>query len=330
MRRRDVLAAFGGTAAGWPGRAWSQSRERLPLIGVLFPLGEADPEQMQRRAALQDGLERLGYIDGRTARVAYRYAGGEQARFEALAKEIVALKPDVIFVQATGFAAALQREARTIPVVFTNVSDPLGAGFVRNLAQPGGNFTGFLLFESGIAAKWLTMLKEISPGLTRAWMIGDPSVTPLPYFFGPAEAVAASLRVELRQSSVRSAADIESAFPAFAASPGGGVLITPGSTMLRNRGLIIALAARHQVPVVFPERIYAVDGGLMSYGIADLVEPFRQAATYIDRILRGEKAAELPVQAPTKYTTVLNLRTAKALGVTVPASLLVTADEVIE
>jgi putative ABC transport system substrate-binding protein len=330
MRRRDVLGALGGTAAAWPGRAWSQPRERPPLIGVLFPLGEGDPEQMQRRAALQDGLERLGYIDGRTARIAYRYAGGEQARFESLAKDIVALKPDVIFVQATGLAAAVQRETRTIPVVFANISDALGPGFVQSLAQPGGNFTGFLLFESGIAAKWLTMLKEVSPALSRASLLGDPNVTPLPYFFGPAEAVAASLGVELRQSSVRTVAEIESAFDALAASPGGGVLIAPGSTMLRNRGLIIALAARHQVPAIFPERVYAVDGGLMSYGIADLVEPFRQAATYIDRILRGEKPSELPVQAPTKYTTVLNLKTAKALGVAVPASLLVAADEVIE
>jgi putative ABC transport system substrate-binding protein len=330
MRRRDVLPAIACAAAAWPLTVWPQSRDRTPLIGVLFPLSENDPEQMQRRAALQDALARLGYIDGRTARIAYRYAGGEQARFEPLAKEIVALRPDVIFVQASGFAAALQRETRTIPVVFVNVSDPLGAGFVQNLAQPGGNFTGFLLFESGIAAKWLTMLKEISPALSRASLMGDPNVTPLPYFFSAAEAVAASLGVELRQSSVRTVAEIESAFEALAGSPGGGVLIAPGSTMLRNRGLIVALAARHQLPAVFPERIYAVDGGLMSYGIADLVEPFRQAATYIDRILRGEKASELPVQAPTKYTTVLNLRTAKALGVTVPASLLVAADEVIE
>ena len=330
MRRRDVLPAIACAAAAWPVNAWPQSGGRTPLIGVLLPLGEDDPEQMQRRDALKDGLERLGYIDGRTARIAYRYAGGEQARFEPLAKEIVALKPDVVFVQASGFAATLHRQTRTIPVVFANVSDPLGAGLVQSLAQPGGNFTGFLLFESGIAAKWLTMLKEISPALSRASLIGDPNVTPLPYFFGPAGAVAASLGVELRQSSVRTAADIESAFAALAASPGGGVLIAPGSTMLRNRGLIIALAARHGVPAIFPERVYAVDGGLISYGIADLVEPFRQAATYIDRILRGEKPSELAVQAPTKYTTVLNLRTAKALGVAVPASLLVAADEVIE
>jgi putative ABC transport system substrate-binding protein len=243
---------------------------------------------------------------------------------------MVALKPDVIFVQALGLAGAVRGETRTVPVVFANVSDPVGAGFVETLARPGGNFTGLVLFESAIASKWLTMLKEINPALAGAALIGDPDVSPTSYFFAAAEAVAPSLGVGLVQSPVRSVADIEKALEGLAASPGRGFFVAPGSTVLRNRRLIIELAARYRLPAVYPERVYALDGGLMSYGIADLIEPFRQAATYIDRILRGEKPSDLPVQAPTKYTTVLNMKTAKALGVALPASLLVAADEVIE
>jgi putative ABC transport system substrate-binding protein len=279
---------------------------------------------------LEQGLERAGLVDGRTARLEYRYAAGGLARFAPLAKEMVALKPDVIFVQSTGFAAAVHRETRTIPVVFANVSDPLGAGFVESLARPGGNFTGLLLFEGGIAAKWLAMLKEIAPGLKRAAMIVDPNVTPVDYFFRPADAVAAALGVEVKPSAVRNVVEIEGVLNELAARPDTGFLVAPGSTMLRNRDRIIALAVRNRLPAVFPERVYAADGGLMSYGIADLIEPFRQAGSYIDRMLRGEGAGELPVQGPTKYTTVVNLKTAKALGLTVPPGLLVAADEVIE
>jgi putative ABC transport system substrate-binding protein len=236
----------------------------------------------------------------------------------------------VIFVQSTGFATAVRRETQTIPVVFTNVSDPIGDGFVTSLARPGGNFTGLTLFEAGVAGKWLSMLKEIAPNLKRATLIINPRATSFDHFFRPTAAVGASLGVEITPSRVENPAEIERAIESFARAPDGGFVIAPGSTMLRNRNLIIALAARHRLPAVYPERIYALDGGLMSYGIADLIEPFRQAATYINRILRGEKPADLPVQGPTKYSTVLNLKTAKALGIAVPSGLLVAADEVIE
>jgi putative ABC transport system substrate-binding protein len=328
MDRRRFAFGF-VAAAALPSQAHAQSGERVRRIGVLLSQPESDPEQLARREGLRDGLARLGWSDGRNVRIDYRYAGG-QARFVPLAKEMVALQPDVIFVQSTGFVSAVAQETRTIPVVFANVSDPIGSGFVKSLARPGGNLTGLMLFEAGIAGKWLGMLKEISPRLRRAALMADPRVTPYDYFFQLAEAAAPSLAIELVQSRVGGAAEIEQAIESIARVPDSGVFIAPGSTMLRNRRLIAELAARHRMPVVYPERIFVADGGLMSYGIADHVEPFRQAASYVDRILRGEKPADLPIQGPTKYSTVLNLRTAKALGLTVPSGLLVAADEVIE
>jgi putative tryptophan/tyrosine transport system substrate-binding protein len=329
MRRRGFLCGLASTVAAWPRTVFAQPSARVPRIGVLLSQVESDPEQLARREGLREGLERLGWSDGRNVRIDYRYAGG-QDRFAPLAKEMVAQQCDVIFVQSTGFVAAVAQETRTIPVVFANVSDPIGSGFVKSLSRPGGNLTGLMLFEAGIASKWLGMLKEISPRLRRAALMADPRTTPFDYFFRLAEAAAPSLATELTASRVGSSAEIEHAIESIARVPDSGVFIAPSSTMLRNRRLIIELAARHRVPVVYPERIYAVDGGLMSYGIADPVEPFRQAASYVDRILRGEKPADLPVQGPTKYSTVLNLRTAKALGLTVPSGLLVAADEVIE
>jgi putative ABC transport system substrate-binding protein len=233
-------------------------------------------------------------------------------------------------VQSTGFAAAVRQQTRTIPVVFANVSDPVGAGLVASLARPGGNFTGLTLFDQGIVGKWFGMLKEMSPRLKRATLIINPKTTAFDYFFGPTRAVAQSLAIEIVASRIENPAEIERAIESVAATSDGGFVNAPGSTMLSNRKLTIALAARHRLPAVYPERIYALDGGLLSYGIADLIEPFRQAATYIDRILRGEKPADLPVQGPTKYSTVLNLKTAEALGLTVPPGLLVAADEVID
>jgi putative tryptophan/tyrosine transport system substrate-binding protein len=325
MRRREFVTLV-GSAAAWPVVARAQRIERVPLVGVLLPLAETDPEQAARRAGLREALEKLGWSDGGNMRIQYRLAGGDADRFAPLAKEMVGLQPDVIFVQSTGFATAVRRETQTIPVVFTTI----GEGFVTSLARPGGNFTGLTLFEAGIAGKWLSMLREIAPNLKRATLIINPRATSFDHFFRPTEAVGASLGVEITPSRVENPAEIERAIESFARAPGGGFVIAPGSTMLRNRNLIIALAARHRLPAVYPERIYALDGGLMSYGIADLIEPFRQAATYINRILRGEKPADLPVQGPTKYSTVLNLRTAKALGIAVPSGLLVAADEVIE
>jgi putative ABC transport system substrate-binding protein len=325
MKRRDFLGVL-GAAAAWPRQACAQKMQR---VGVLLPLAENDPEQAARRKGLLEGLDRLGRSDGRNVQIEYRYAGGPD-KFGPLAKEMVTLQPDVIFVQSTGFVAAVARETRTIPIVFANVSDPVGSGFVASLPRPGGNLTGLLLFEGEIAGKWLAMLKEISPRLKRATLMIDPQTTPFDYFFRPAETAAPSLAIELAASRVGNPADIERAIEAVARDPDSGLIIAPGSTMLRNRNLVIALAARYRLPAVYPEQVYARDGGLLSYGTADLIEPFRQAASYIDRILRGEKPADLPVQGPTKYATVLNLKTAKALGMTIPPGLLIAADEVIE
>jgi putative ABC transport system substrate-binding protein len=330
MKRRQFLALAGGAAASWSLAARAQQSGGMRRIGVLFSLAADDPEQKARREAFEQSLGRLGWEDGRNLRIDYRFGGGGVDRFGALAKELVALQPDVIFAQSTGVVTAVQGETRTIPVVFVNVSDPVGAGFVASLPRPGGNFTGMLLYDAGLSGKWLAMLKEISPTLRRAVLMIDPKTTPLDYFYRPIEAVAPSIAVEVGTTLVGSAADIEREMEANGRIPGSGFVVAPGSTILRNRDLLIALAIRHRLPGIFPEPVYARAGGLISYGIADPIEPFRQAASYVDRILRGEKPGDLPVQAPTKYATVVNLRTAKAIGLDLPAMFLAQADEVIE
>jgi putative ABC transport system substrate-binding protein len=328
MRRREFIAGLGGVAAS-PLLVRAQTTGRMPRVGVLLPLAENDPVEIARREGLRQSLERLGWVDGRNVRIDYRFAGTPDG-FTPLAKELVASQPDVIFVNSSGFVTAVHRETRTIPIVFVNVSDPIGAGFVTSLARPGGNLTGLLLFEAGVTGKWLSMLKEMAPRVTRVAVMANPKTTLYDYFLRSAEAAAPSLGIEVVPSRVESAADIERAIESIARASDGGLAVVPDSTMARNRNLIADLAARHRLPAVYPERFYATAGGLMSYGVADLVEPFRQAASYIDRILKGEKPADLPVQAPTKYSTVLNLKTAKALGLTVPPGLLVAADELIE
>jgi putative ABC transport system substrate-binding protein len=330
MKRREFIGLIGGAVASWPLAARAQQPGGMRRIGVLLPLAADDPEQKARRDAFQQGLERLGWTDGRNIRIDTRFAAGGGDRLAPLAKELVDLQPDVIFAQATGAVAAVQRETRTIPVVFANVSDPLGSGFVASLPRPGGNITGMLLFDGSLAGKWLSMLKEISPGLKRAALMIDPKTTPYDYFFRPAEVVAPSLGVEIVPAVVGSTADIEAAMETHARVPNSGFVVAPGATVLRNRDQIITLAIRHRLPGVYPERVYATAGGLMSYGIADVLEPFRQAASYVDRILRGEKPGDLPVQGPTKYATVVNLRTARAIGLDLPAMFLAQADEVIE
>jgi putative ABC transport system substrate-binding protein len=307
--------------------AWAQQTMRR--VGALFPLAQSDPEQAARRDALQQGLEQLGWTSGRNVHFDFRFNGSPD-RFVPLAKELVAAKPDVIFAQTAGAVAALQRETSSIPVVFANVSDPIGAGFVASLAKPGGNITGMQLFEASLAEKWLLMLKEMSPRLRRIALMANPKTAAYDYFLRIVEPAASSLAIEVLATRIESAADIERALGALAATDGGGLVLAPDSTNLRNRDLIIALAASHRIPAVYPERNYVAAGGLMSYGIADLVEPFRQGAAYVDRILRGEKPADLPVQVPTRYSTVLNLRTAKAQGLSVPQGLLLAADEVFE
>jgi len=328
VKRRDFIALIGGAAAVWPLAARAQETERTRRIGVLTADAENDPEVKTRLAAFQQGLERLGWSEGRTVRIDYRFGANNPDHYQSLAKELVRLQPDVLFAIATPIAVAFQRETRTIPIVFVSVSDPVGSGLVASLARPGGNLTGWLLYEEGITGKWLAMLKEIAPGLSRAALIAHPRRTPYDYFVRSAKSVAPSLAIELVPSPIENAADIERVIVSFAREPNGGLVVLPG-TPNEHRDLVVAIAARHRLPTVYSFRSFVVAGGLMSYG-TDLIDHARQAASYVDRILRGAKAADLPVQAPTKYETVLNLKTAKALGLEVPQSLLVRADEVIE
>jgi putative ABC transport system substrate-binding protein len=322
--RRAFITLLGGAAAGWPLAARAQQRERMRRIGVLA--GYDDPDMK----AFQQELERLGWSESRNVHIDYRYApAGSQV--QALAKELVALQPDVIFAQSTPVVAALQSESHTIPIVFVAVIDPIGAGFVASLPQPGGNLTGFMVYEPSVTGKWLAMLKEIAPHLARAALVGNPKTAVYyDYLLRAAEVVAPSLGIELVLGRVENAAaDIERAIAAIASVPNGGMIVLPDSTTSINRDLITALAARYQLPAVYNNRFFVDARGLMSYGVV-WVDEYRHAASYVDRILRGAKPADLPVQTPTKYETVLNLKTARALGLTVPPGLLVAADEVIE
>jgi putative ABC transport system substrate-binding protein len=285
---------------------------------------------MQARVvAFRQGLEKLGWSEGRNITMDVRFAASAPERYDLLAKELVAVQPEVIFAWTTPIVAALQRATRAIPIVFVSVSDPVGSGLVASLARPGGNATGLLLYEASIIGKWLAMLKEIAPGLTRVALMANPQTTPFQSFVQAAEAAAPSLAIEVVPSPIATAADIERTIDTLAQTPNGGLAVLPDGTSILHRDLIIVLAARHRLPAVYPFRFYVSAGGLMSYG-TDLLDQHRQAASYVDRILRGEKPPELPVQAPTKYATVVNLKTARALGFTVPPGLLVAADEVIE
>jgi ABC-type uncharacterized transport system substrate-binding protein len=328
MKRRDFITLL-GSAAAWPLAARAQQPSVMPRIGVLVSSAEDDLDMQARVAGFRQGLERLGWSENRNVRIDARFAAGKPDQFEVFAKELILSQPDVIFAHSTPIVAALQRESRTIPIVFVSVSDPIGSGFVASLARPGANLTGLLQYEQGIAGKWLAMLKEIAPGLERAGLMANPKTTVYEYFLRAAQAAAPSLSIEVVPNAVESAADIERVIDSAARTPNGGLLVPPDTTTTIHRDLIIALAARHRLPAVYPFRVFVEAGGLMSYG-TEQVAMFRQAALYVDRILRGAKPADLPVQAPTKFETVVNLKTAKALGVTVPPGLLVAADEVIE
>ena len=329
LKRREFITLLGGAAAAWPLAVSAQQGERMRRIGVLVASAEDESDIQARLAGFRQGIEKLGWSEGRNVHVDTRFAAGRADQYQVLAKDLVALQPDVILAHSPPITAALKRESPAIPIVFVSVSDPIGPGFVASLARPGGNVTGMLQYEAGISGKWLAMLKEIAPRLARAALVGNPKTTAYDYFLRAAEAAAPSLAIELVPSRVETAADIERAIVAFARVPNGGLLLPPDSTSILNRDLIIALAARHRLPAVYALRVFVEAGGLMSYG-TDQVEIFRQAASYVDRILRGAKPADLPVQAPTKYETTLNLKTAKALGLDVPPTLLVRADEVIE
>src|SRR5438128_2157428 len=327
MRRRDFITLLGGAAA-WPLAARAQQPERVRRIGVLMYLAADDAQGQARLAAFTQALKQLGWSDGRNVRIDTRWANADDIRKHAA--ELAALAPDVL-VAGTGTAtvAPLLEATRTVPIVFVSVIDPVGAGFVASLAQPGGNATGFTIYEYGMSGKWLELLKEIAPRVTRVAVLRDPAVASGIGQFGAVQAVAPSLGVELSPVDVRDAGEIERAVTAFARGSNGGLIVTGTALAFVHRDLIISLANQHRLPSVYWHRRFVPSGGLVSYG-PDTIDPFRRAAGYVDRILKGEKPADLPVQAPTKYELVINLKTAKALGLDLPASVLARADEVIE
>jgi putative ABC transport system substrate-binding protein len=330
MRRREFITLLGGGAVAWPLTARAQQAERERRIGVLV-LGTAnDPRVQIRLAAFKQGLQQLGWIEGHNLRIEYRLGAlGDADRTRKYAEELVALVPDVIFASGTAQVGPLLRATRTVPIIFVLVADPVGAGFVDSLARPGGNATGFVQYEYGLGGKWLELLKEIAPRVTRAAILRDADITAGVGLWGAIQTAAPSMGLEVSPVNVRDATEIERAITVFARGPNGGLIVTGSALSLASGDLIVALAIRHKLPAVYFSRDFVDDGGLISYGPA-IVDQFRRAAGYVDRILRGEKAADLPVQAPTKYELVINLKTAKALGLTVPQSLLTRADEVIE
>jgi ABC-type uncharacterized transport system substrate-binding protein len=332
MTRREFITLVGGAAASsavWPLAARAQRTERMPRIGVLMNLAADDPESPIRLAAFLRGLQELGWTDGRNVRIDTRWGAGDAELFRRHAAELVALPSDVILATGSPVVGVLQQATRSVPIVFTQVPDPVSDGSVESLARPGGNTTGFTTFEYGMSAKWLELLKEIAPRVTRVAILRDLAIAAGSGQLGAIQAVAPSLKVELSPVGVRDAGEIERAVTAFARGSNGGLIVTGSTATLFHRELIIMLAARHRLPAVYPYRYYVNSGGLISYG-PDSIDPYRRAASYVDRILKGEKPADLPVQAPTKYELVVNLKTAKALGLDMPASVLARADEVIE
>jgi ABC-type uncharacterized transport system substrate-binding protein len=328
MRRREFITVLGGAAA-WPLAARAQQGERVRHIGVLVPAAANDAEWQARLMAFGQGLAHLGWTVGRNVQIDIRWATINPAEIRRHAAELVALAPDVILASGTSTVGPLLQTTRTVPIVFPNIGDPVGGGFVDSLARPGGNATGFMSYEYTLSGKSLELLKEIAPGVTRAAVIRDAAVSIGPAQFGVIQAVAPSLRVEVNPINMRDAGEIERAIAAFAGSPNGGLIVTASALAIAHRDLIVTLAARHKLPAVYHRRVYVTNGGLMSYG-PDFTDQFRRAAGYVDRILKGEKPADLPVQSPTKYELVINLKTAKALGLEVPPMLLGRADEVIE
>jgi putative tryptophan/tyrosine transport system substrate-binding protein len=328
MRRREFITLLGGAGA-WPLAAQAQQGKRIRRVGMLLPYAANDPQVQTRNAAFLQGLQQLGWTVGNNVQIDYRWSAGNEDDTRRYAAELVALAPDVIFASGSAAVGPLRRATRTVPIVFAVVPDPVGAGFVDSLARPGGNATGFIPYEYSIGAKWLEVLKDIAPSVTRAAIVRDPAITAGIGLWGAIQSVSPSFGVELRPVDVRDADEIERALTAFARSPDGGLIVTGSALAIVHRDLIIALAARLRLPAVYYERYFATAGGLISYG-PDNIEQYRLAAGYVDRILKGEKPADLPVQASTKYELVINLKTAKAMGLTVPETLLAGADEVIE
>jgi len=329
MRRREFITLLSCTTVIRPIAAWAQQREQIARIGVLMSVAANDPEGQARIAAFRQALQKLGWTEGQNVRIDVRWAAGDAALERKFASELVTLTPDVILATASPTVAALQAVTRTVPTVFAHSVDPVGAGFVDSLARPGGNATGFVLFEYGMGAKWLELLKEIAPNVTRVAVLRDPAIAAGIGQLGAIQSVAPTLGVELTPVNLRDPGEIERAISAFARSSNGGLIVTAAPLGTVHRDLIVTLAARHKLCATYNLRTYVTAGGLISYG-TDIPDLYRRAAGYIDRVLKGEKPSDLPVQAPTKFETVINMKTAKTLGITMPASLLTRADEVIE
>jgi putative ABC transport system substrate-binding protein len=329
MRRRDFVKAIVGSATAWPLTLRAQQSKPMRRVAALMPYRANDPQSQNRNAAFLQGLQQLGWTVGQNVQIDYRWSTGSEDDTRKYAAELVALAPDVIFTSGSAAIEPLLRATRTIPIVFALVPDPVGAGFVSSLARPGGNVTGFTIFDYSIAVKWLALLKEIAPNTTRAAVLRDPAITAGIGQWATIQSVSSAVGIEVSPISLANAGEMESALTAFARSPNGGLIATGSALTVVRRDLIIALAARYRLPAVYYDRYYVSAGGLISYG-SDNVEQFRLAATYVDRILKGEKPTDLPVQTATRYELGINLKTAKALGLDVPSSLLARADEVIE
>jgi ABC-type uncharacterized transport system substrate-binding protein len=329
MRRREFITLLGGASAAWPLAARAQQGERVRRIGVLMNLASDDPEGQARLTAFAQGLQQFGWTDGRNARIEYRWAVGDAERIRKQAAELVTLAPDVILASGVPVVTALLQATRTVPIVFAQIVDPVGSGLVASLARPGGNATGFTVFEYGMSGKWVELLKEIAPGVKRVAVLRDAGSSSGIGQLGAIQSAASSFGMELSLVGMSDAGEIEHAVTAFARAANGGVIVTGSTPAIVHRELITILAARHRLPAVYAFRYFVTVGGLISYG-PDSIDPFRRAAGYVDRVLKGEKPADLPVQAPTKYELVINLKTARALALDVPASVLARADEVIE
>jgi ABC-type uncharacterized transport system substrate-binding protein len=329
MRRREFIGLVGGAVAGWPLAARAQQSEQVRRIAVLAGSAEDDPEAQASMAAFRQGLQQLGWTVGRNVQIDYRWSAGDTDRRRKYAAELVALSPDVILASGGSVLPTLLEATLTVPIVFTLVADPVGSGFVDSLARPGSNATGFTNFEYGLTGKWVELLKEIAPNTTRVAVIRDPAISTGVGQFAAIQSAASPLGIEVSSVNVRDAGEIDRAVATFARSANGGLIVTAGASTAVHRDLIITLAARHKLPAIYPWRFFVTGGGLSSYG-PNFIDEHRQAAGYVDRILKGEKPSDLPVQAPNKYELVISLKTAKALGLNVPSTLIARADEVIE
>jgi putative ABC transport system substrate-binding protein len=328
VKRREFITLLGGAAA-WPLAARAQQGEKVRQVGVLTALDASDSQVTAWLTAFEEGLQKLGWGQGRNLRIDYRWAAGDDQRLRTYAAELVGAAPDVLFAAATPALVALNRETRSLPIVFVQVSDPVKLGFVASLARPGGNMTGFTTYEYSIAGKWLELLKDTAPGTTRVAVIFDPSNPSQAQYMQAIEASAPSFGVQLSLAAVRNAAEVERAIDAFAQQPNGALIVPPNVVTILNRDLIISLAARHRLPAVYAYRFFASSGGFMSYGV-DLADTYRRAAAYVDLILKGTKPGELPVEQPTQFELVINLKAVRTLGLTIPQSLVARADEIVQ